>query len=79
MRYRAYYPGASTHDVLTAQERHFPMRSTVAEAIADVQRAWHNPGHFDHEYATQLTVFEIDGDTVVTERAVKVKREAVLI
>lgn len=62
-QYRAFYlPPATARDVLLADNKRFPLRDRMDDAMADLQNAWHDPPK-DHR-ATQMTVYEIDGETV---------------
>ena len=71
-KYRAYHPGTSDDAVMTAELTAYPVRTTEAEAVADLQRAWHNPG--GDKRAVHLVVYRIDGDSHVTPTETRVRR-----
>jgi len=69
-KYRAYHPGEDQDAVLTADLTAYPVRTTEAEAVQDLQRAWHDPG--GDKRAVHLIVYRIDNDHVTpTETRVR--------
>ncbi len=77
-KYRCYWPGnTNAADVRLADPKHFPLRDTMAEAVQDVQDAWHKPSHW--EVACHLTVYEIREDGSVQEWQPRVKRGLVAV